>query len=60
VRSERVSDQTAAGWDIEVGKAAVISTPCEIGQGGLKAHRSRIWRLWLCHENLQGGVHSVG
>jgi len=60
VRSERVSDQTPAGWDIEVEKAGVISTPCEIGESGPKAHRSRVWRSWRCHENLQGGVHSVG
>ena len=44
MRSERASDQTPAGWNIgvEVEKAGVISTPCEISEGGLRAHRSQI------------------
>jgi len=58
--SECASDQTPTGYDIEVEvEKGVISTANEIGEGGLKAHRSQNWRSWRCHENLQGGAHSV-
>jgi len=39
MQSERASDQTSTGWNIEVGRAGVISTPCEIDEGGRSCGR---------------------
>jgi len=36
VQRECTSDQASVGWNIEVDKLGLISTPHEIGEGGAK------------------------
>ena len=36
MRSKCASDQTPAGWNIEVGRAGAIGTLYNIGEGGMK------------------------
>jgi len=34
MQSKCASDQTPAGWNIEIRRVEVISTPCKVGEGG--------------------------
>lgn len=40
IGGKRVSDQTLAGWSIEVEKAGVVSNPCDVWNAGPMAYHS--------------------